>query len=134
MPKNPDLESVFGAGASRLAIEYLGPDIVPPSTSEDMVCSSGFVENSDKGGDCFPDQDQLSQVGTSEGSWTSAPKGKRAMRRERRRENDAKKLKMDGSSSELDAGKEDVSSVKMSTDVTSVAPIPEQSGERSEGV
>ena len=62
-----------------------------------MVCSTGFdskVDNSDKGGDCFPDQDQLSQVGTSEGSWNSAPKGKRAMRSERRRENDAKKLKM----------------------------------------
>ena len=92
------------------------------------------VETSDKGGDCFPDQNQLSQVGTSEGSWISAPKGKRAMRRERRKESDAKKLKMDGSSSELDAGKEDISSVEMSTEVTSVAPIPEQSGKGSEGV
>ena len=56
------------------------------------------------------------------------------MRRERRKESDSKKLKMDGSSSELDDGKEDISSVEMSTEVTSVAPNPEQSGERSEGV
>ena len=95
LPKNPDLESVFGAGASRLALEFLGPDIAPPSPSEDMVCGTGFdstVETSDKGGDCFPDQNQLSQVETSEGSWISAPKGKRAMRRERRKESNDNKL------------------------------------------
>ena len=37
LPLNPDLETVFGAGASRLAIEYLGP-------SGGMVCNTGVSQ------------------------------------------------------------------------------------------
>ena len=43
MPVNSDLETVFGAGASRLAFEYFGPDLASPLSNHDMEVNTDQI-------------------------------------------------------------------------------------------
>ena len=128
---DPVLETVFGAGATRHAIEYLGPEINSPLSPP--LCSHGFSE-----------VDTNCEQGSQEGF--TPYRGKRGRRKERvllgqggptggvheqldvshdgDEDSEAKKLKMEEGGSGLVTEQGDISlNEEVSTGVTSEAPF-----------